>query len=275
MPAETRALLTGLIDYAGLFPPAALSLREVVANYAMYLASPDAWMLGRLVVPVSRLAECRDERSERYRPARSEGPAAAAWRISALAADVTKEIEALTRPYPGLDVDSCELKAATVADINAAADHMPSSITTFVEIPIADDPAVLIDAIATRGLNAKIRTGGVTPDAFPSPALVARFIMRCHERRVAFKATAGLHHPLRGMYRLTYADDAPRGEMFGFLNISAATTAAANGAPRSEVEAALSFRDAATVDSARNVFLSFGSCSFREPVDDLEQLGVL
>lgn len=52
-----RALLTGLIDYAGLFPPAGLSMAQVVANYASYQRRPDHWALGRLVVPVARLAE--------------------------------------------------------------------------------------------------------------------------------------------------------------------------------------------------------------------------
>lgn len=265
VPATVRALLTGLVDYAGLFPPAALSMAEVVENYASYLASPDAWMLGRLVIPASRLAECHAERSEE----------SACWRVSALLANLA-EAPMLSAKYHGLDIDSCELKASTVAEINAAADVIDPGIATFVEIPVTEDPALLLDAIAKQRLNAKIRTGGVTPDAFPAADHVARFLLGCHERDIAFKATAGLHHPMRGTYRLTYAADAPTGVMYGFLNVSAAASAARRGARIEDVEDTLTQVDHAPIDNwARGFFLSFGSCSFREPVDDLERIGVL
>ena len=80
-------------------------------------------------------------------------------------------------------------------------------------------PAPLVAAIARRGGRAKMRTGGVTAEAFPTAAQVLRFLRACTEARVPFKATAGLHHPLRAEYRLTYAPDSPRGTMFGFLNV--------------------------------------------------------
>ena len=50
-----RVALTGFIDYAGLFPPASLDLNRTAANHRRYAASPEAWLLGRLIIPAERL----------------------------------------------------------------------------------------------------------------------------------------------------------------------------------------------------------------------------
>ncbi len=54
---SVRALLSEIVDYAGLFPPSQLSMSEAVSNYATYKNSNHSWMLGRFVVPVNRLDE--------------------------------------------------------------------------------------------------------------------------------------------------------------------------------------------------------------------------
>jgi hypothetical protein len=286
--------MTGLVDYAGLFPPAALPMRDVVKNYATYLVSPEAWMLGRLIVPVTRLAECHAARGTQHDVEES-----ALWLVSALVADAAKDADAITRwnadHGASLLVDTCELKASTPEEIDGIARAIDPAIVRYVEIPVADDPAPLLDAIGRHSMRAKIRTGGITADAFPTPAQVARFLVRCHERDVAFKATAGLHHPLTGTYALTYDADAPRGTMFGFLNVFVAADAAFGGSSIEHVthvlesgerkdidfgEDGMSFHgDELSMDAVRmpraRFAMSFGSCSFREPVDDLQQLGIL
>ena len=73
--------------------------------------------------------------------------------------------------------------------------------------------------LSAAGARAKVRTGGVTEGAFPASHALARFIQSCADAGVPFKATAGLHHPLRGEYRLTYEPGSPHGMMFGFLNV--------------------------------------------------------
>ena len=78
-------------------------------------------------------------------------------------------------------------------------------------------------AVRRLGGRAKVRTGGVTRDAFPTTSDLIRFLRRCVRAGLPFKATAGLHHPLRAEYRLTYAPDSPAGVMFGFLNLFLAT----------------------------------------------------
>jgi hypothetical protein len=141
-------------------------------------------------------------------------------------------------------------------------------------------------------LNAKLRTGGVVADAFPSSELVARFIRACLRAGVPFKATAGLHHPVRASYRLTYEAGGPTGVMFGYLNVFLAAALMATGLDDADAIRLLDERDpdafelrtdsigwrghvltAAEVRRARErVAVSFGSCSFREPVDELKPL---
>lgn len=304
--ASIRALLTGLIDYAGLFPPAKLDMAATVRNYASYLAGEHSWMLARLIVPAARLDEF-----ERAAGALLPGEGEPSWRLSALIGDDLEDdldrIEsfnarqddkrrlALDVPVSGgAIVDAVELKAASLEQIEDAIELVPDELFPFVEIPAPGDPRGMIAALAGGELGAKIRTGGITADAFPASEQIARFITACHHGGVPLKATAGLHHPCRGDYRLTYEPDSPSGRMHGFLNVFVAACAARAGADAEEMTRLLeadtrTFRfgdDVAealgrripleVIEKARAGFaLSFGSCSFEEPVEDLKALGLL
>ncbi len=285
MNGALRSLLAELIDYAGLFPPAALSMREAVANYAAYRESGDAWALARFVVPVDRLDE--------FAVAADPHLHGAPWRLSALAqAGHNHAIREFNTRLAGRAViDVIEARAATADEVHALA-PLAALATVYAEIPVRDDPGPLLSAIAACGLRAKIRTGGVVADAFPTAAQVARFLAACARHRLALKATAGLHHPLRGEYPLTYDAEAPRGTMFGFLNVFLAAALTRDGLPEAEMVALLEERDPAafairdaqiswrghTLNAARltveraSFAISFGSCSFREPLDDLSAL---
>ena len=266
-------------------------MRDAVRNYAEYASGADAWALGRIVVPIMRLAEF-NEYARPFLDSTNLG-----WRVSALAgpagADEWPHVERhITR---NATVDAVEVRAGSTDDVIGAAAKLPGHVDIFYEIPIADDPAELIAAIAGVGGKAKVRTGGVTADAFPSAADLARFVVACAHARVPFKATAGLHHPIRATYRLTYAADSPRGEMFGFLNVLLAAAFAASGLPLADISDILAERDLASlrleadgvswrgrrvgidlISAARgNLVLSFGSCSFTEPITELQQLGLL
>lgn len=251
-----RVLLDSLIDYAGLFPPASLSMAEAVRKYESYRESEQAWILGRFVVPAAKLGE------------------------------VPIEIPAtvLAGPDEFPDVDVVETKASSSADIEQIARNRGGR-TIYVEI--ADDS--LIDALGQHGLRAKLRTGGTTADAFPSVQKIASFIQRCAKSRVPFKATAGLHHPLRTVKPLTYEPNAPTGMMHGFLNVflSAALPQFAEKILLEENPRAFAFDNAGAWWRDRrisieeltrvrtNVAISFGSCSFEEPVADLKEIGWL
>jgi hypothetical protein len=280
-------LLRAIVDYAGLFPPAALSMHDAVRNYAEYQASGDAWMLGRFIVPVARLAEFESEASQLL-PTDSSP-----WKLSALAGtnldDDLKAISEFNSRRIGATVDTIEMKATRVEEILAAASLIPKTFLVFVEIPIDNDPTSLVQTIANAGVKAKIRTGGVTADGFPSSRELARFIRVCAENNVQFKATAGLHHPIRAMYNLTYEPNSAQGKMFGYLNVFLAAAFMNNGMQQNEAvevleeESADAFRfdddgvrwrshhlaAAELLRVRETTALSFGSCSFREPIDDL------
>ncbi|MFQ3598437.1 MAG: hypothetical protein SNJ55_07980 [Chloroherpetonaceae bacterium] len=286
-----HTLLNGIVDYAGLFPPASLSMSEAVKNYAHYLQSLDRWALARFVVPVSRLEEFTTAVHALTPDLRNQ-----TWRLSALVGNMASDDlniiadfnHRFSRAPRSMLIDAVELKASRVEEIHAL--NVSSSLATFIEIPIAGDVEPLIEAIKKKNYRAKVRTGGVTLDAFPSPHALACFIFLCAKHQCAFKATAGLHHPIRAAYRLTYAPDSPSGTMFGFLNVFLASAFAYCGMTEPDLADLLSETDlaqfsfsqericwrshcldTATLHRIRTEFaLSFGSCSFEEPIEDLK-----
>jgi hypothetical protein len=215
MSEALRELLRGLIDYAGLFPPASLGVPEAVSNYRAYRSGPHAWMLGRFVVPAARAAEIPED-------------------------------------FP-LSVIAPDKKSERAGEIE------------YIEIPVTADPASL-----AAGARAKIRTGGLTVEAYPTAEDLAGFLHHAAAARVPFKATAGLHHPL------------PSPPMHGFVNVFLAACRVWHGATEADALATLretSIRFDLTPEQVRdaraNFAISFGSCSFEEPVDDLRRLGWL
>ncbi|HEX5387378.1 MAG TPA: hypothetical protein VFW66_11790 [Gemmatimonadales bacterium] len=299
-PAEgpLRALLQGAIDYAGLFPPARLDMRSAAAEYAAQHTGPDRWALGRFVVPAARLAELAE--------AMPDAPLAGSWQLSAISGpDLAADLSAITRfneqQADRARVSAIELRAVPGGATSARAigpaletirDRIGAGIETYAELPIAQDPAPLIAELARSGGRAKVRTGGVTPDAFPAPDHLLRFIARAVAARVPFKATAGLHHALRGCYPLTYEPGSARAPMYGYLNLTLTAAGLSHGMDESAARrlleessaAAFRFEDggvgwgdawltaADLAEARRDVVLGFGSCSFREPMDELRAL---
>jgi hypothetical protein len=132
---------------------------------------------------------------------------------------------------------------------------------------------VPLDEVAGRGLRAKIRCGG---EQMPTVEELADFVRGCRARGLVFKATAGLHH--------AYRTDA--GE-HGFLNLLAAAVfgdeeeALSERSPAFALDAtSFRWRDreappAKLADVRASFFHSIGTCSFFEPVEELELLGTL
>lgn len=289
--AAVRVLLSRLVDYAGLFPPAQLEMEMAVRQYAAYRAGHASWMLGRFVLPASKL----DHFARAVTPHLASG--GEPWRLSVLLGDEPRAgadaVAAFNASHRGAVCDCVEAAAGNADDVARIAGALRATgVTGYVEVPVRDEPAPMIDAIRAHKLRAKIRTGGTTLGAFPAPADVVRFIAACLRAGVAFKATAGLHHVVRGEYALTYDDNSPQGTMHGFLNVFLAAALLRDGGDARDAEALLVERDASAFafgpDGLRwrsvtflaprlaqlrdRVACSFGSCSFAEPVDELRTL---
>lgn len=288
--APLKVLLAAIVDYAGLFPPASLSMAEAVANYSSYLRSDEAWALGRFIVPVARLEEFERAASPHWR----RDPL---WRVSVLAGTNLREDLVLisrfnTQHNGSALIDTVEAKASSVEEIRHASAVVPEVFHLFFEIPVQPDPSHLVHEIGRTGRLAKVRTGGVTRDAFPAGKDLARFLRACVSESVPFKATAGLHHPIRAEYSLTYQPGSERGMMYGYLNVFLAAAFLKAGmslddaADLLEEQSPGAFRfddngvawrsyriSTAELKAVREkTALSFGSCSFREPMDDLKTL---
>jgi hypothetical protein len=237
------ALLERLIDHAPLFPPASLPLPEAIAEDVRARESLHAFVLGPFVCPASRLGELPDV---------GRGVSAV------LDAEVPTGhgAEALELP-PSVSLSTVE----------------PAGREIYVEAPLDDALEERLDEVARRGMRAKVRCGGAS---VPEAAQLARFVRACRERGVVFKATAGLHHAV-----------ATDGE-HGLLNLLAAVVFEDEEAALSERDPAAFAADAeafrwrdraagvSEVAAARSAGLhSIGSCSFFEPVGELEARRVL
>ncbi len=296
-PKESiRILLSEIIDYAGLFPPSMVSMTEAVSNYAAYKNSTNSWMLGRFVVPAARLDEFLESAGD-FISRDGEN----IWRLSVLAGE---DIHATIRTInlfnksssSGVICDSLEVKANTISKIENTVKSLPDGVTAYFEIALNEKLAELVSTLALMRQRAKIRTGGVKAEDFPASRDIVRFVRTCSAANVPFKATAGLHHPIRCFRPLTYAQNAPRGTMHGFLNTLLMTAFAREKYRASlleelmeeEFEEVFTFHENAVRWRNESVLtikqlellrkrgmISFGSCSFDDPIADLQQLVLL
>ncbi len=294
-----KTLLSNAIDYAGLFPPASLDMRPAVENYGAYLQSEYSWMLGRFIIPVSRLQEFENIHQDALQQS-DQRP----WGLSALigpnvSEDVSRVLEFNRKHSPASGtpraiIDMLEVKAANTGEIIRNG-FLSKTFATYFEIPIDTDPEPLVKAIGQVNGRAKVRTGGIAESLFPTSANLIRFMSACVKAGVPFKATAGLHHPIRALYRLTYDTDSKLGMMYGFLNLLLTAAFISKGLKEEEAVRLLEEQDPdtfhfeedgvawkehrlsleATRSARERIAISIGSCSFMEPVDDLKRLRLL
>jgi hypothetical protein len=320
MTPSLHALLAGVVDYAGLFPPAKLPLDEALPNYARYRREPDRWMLGRFICPADRLREVDSLAGELFPDdappfvfsALGRGGNTAGEFLAVLQADLFYA-KAFRERHPGkVEVDVLEVrlpKGVLVAGEPTAARELfaqaarvfrdqPLEVTAYYEVPLGKEyraavPSVLsalrrCDEGGPAGM--KLRCGGLEASAFPSSEQVAFSLAACRDAGVALKCTAGLHHPVRRF------DSSVQTHMHGFVNVFVAGVLAharrleegtlrrilEDEVPEHFVFDATGLRwgdQVATVEeiraARRDSILSFGSCSFDEPRDDLRSLGWL
>jgi hypothetical protein len=301
--ASLRTLLARSIDYAGLFPPCQLELEPALQNQAKYLHTADAWMLNAFVLSVEQFGAAKQILTE-FDPLHP-------LQVSALGpktenADVFREALAKTdAAIRALSVHNVDLVSVNQLEmflphdadsaLLSEARSILGSLPTFWEAP-PDRAERTIALVAELNSNAdsptfgyKLRTGGVTADAFPTSAQIAQALVTPATHQVPIKFTAGLHHPLR-MFR-----DEVKTKMHGFLNVlGAAVLAAEHKWDASQTATMLEDENAGSfsftdeffawrewkiglkrLQDRRKFVTSFGSCSFDEPREDLRALGLL
>ncbi|MGB0716116.1 MAG: hypothetical protein ACPGXK_09575 [Phycisphaerae bacterium] len=251
MTASHRALFAGILDYAGLFPPAKLPLDTALANFRAYRQTNESWMLARFICPAGKLGDLTGWMA-------AQGVGASEWpfHLSVLGQGTATDTEAFFSLH-GDDVDAMrhvrdahpewvsydafEVRLPP-ADGGSESSRslldrlrrpegggLASDIPLFVEVPPGQDwqsawresmQAIrtvndsLHDEAAPIGF--KLRCGGVEPAHFPSVERVAFVIAEATKAGVPLKFTAGLHHPLR------HFNEAMGCEMHGFVNVFAA-----------------------------------------------------
>lgn len=281
----------GIIDYAGLFPPASLTMDEAMREYGLCRAGPDRAMVARFVIAARSLHELTNATVRtKIRP-----PAFDPWPLSVVFGDNHVEdlerIAALEATSFGdnFKVRAAEARIKTVGEVSVVTERFNAHWEVFLELPHHSDFDALMPALFDARAAAKFRTGGTSPELFPSAAELARFVFAANAHGVPFKATAGLHHLKTGDYPLTYAPNSPKHRMFGWFNLTFAAAAVYRGADVETAEAMLAeanpdaFRrghgyfqwrewqiDYEDIAASRiDGFRGFGSCSFSEPVNEL------
>lgn len=326
MKQSFKAFMDGIIDYAGLFPPADLSLENAIVSYETHRRGNEAWMLSRFIIPALRLGDLSPYGDSLFL---EEYP----WEFSILgkqtdtisefSVHLREAVEAMAKlhaDYPrGVTTDLFEIALPREA-VFADDQSLIIEICTQAGAQFGDDqalPAVVFfeayfeeswqkdvnnimeglqeynrqsDEVNEIQAGYKLRCGGVKKQAFPTVEQIAFVIRKAKECNITLKATAGLHHPIR-----LYADEVQT-KMHGFFNLfGAALLNAKHNLSQEQVEQILRDEDAdhfefmdtefrwqdwsLSVGEIRQfregVLTSFGSCSFKEPVEDLKNLELL
>jgi hypothetical protein len=280
-----EALLDGLIDYAGLYPPSGLELPSAVQHYQSYSRSRHKCALGRFIIDAKRIDELR----------RLAGDGFGKMPLSIIAPVNTDGDSLLRLLDTGARIETIEARPEDPSQVESVLRRLPTGVTPYFEVPFDCQCPTMLDAICASGARAKLRMGGVTESAFPLSESTVKMIQSFAERHLMFKATAGLHHPLRSKHPLTYTSDSQVATMHGFVNLFCAAALIHFGGDEQDAISILNEtdRDAWRVSpesicwrslhwSAEQIrevrqdfFASFGSCSFSEPIEDLEALSWL
>jgi hypothetical protein len=307
--------LNGIIDYAGLFPPANLTLHNSYSNYLKYMESPHSRMLAKFIIPAGKLSDLAEiyERfdvnnkvplSVLFNEAETED----AFNIN-LKNDIKaiKEFrekiadkaaaEAFELKVPADIKDDEEKLKRFLVNINSNIEKkLKLDVPVFFESPADAVMPVVIEAISSFNKETKtrygfkLRTGGVKKSYFPDAGVIATAIKIAQNHELPIKFTAGLHHPFR------HFNEGVQTYMHGFINMFAASVLnCSHNINRHEIKEILldenpdnfEFHDtffkwknlvvlnSLIEDARKDYIISFGSCSFEEPIDDLKVLELI
>ncbi len=296
--------MESLIDYAGLFPPSELPFDDAISNYKLYFSSSDSWILNRFICPISKL--------NNLLPHLSDFTAEKPLHLSVLLTGNFQDDTYINKFHEELSTiktfedqygDVCKIKSLeakidtqnnNLNDIlnilSTSIESLDNSVEIFLE-PIITDFSTISNQISTsniKNIQLKLRCGGIVPEAFPSSKTIASALSFCKKNNVKLKFTAGLHHPIR------HFDEEIGTKMHGFVNVFGSALLFYTGiidetnlieALEDENPHNFAFKNTsfswknnslpvnAIVDLREEALLSYGSCSFNEPRDDLKDLG--
>lgn len=296
-PALTR-LLDGIIDYAGLFPPARLTMEDAVTNFLAYQGGPEAWIVSRFVCPASRLGELERQLAGHrlQEPVMVSVLGTGGPDLDTFETNLEADAKAMTAFEEAMgdaaEIDGFEIKLSRHEDLAAVLRDLKAfdAIDVFLEVPMDENLEEALGAVAeTDWMGAKGRSGGVEPSAIPSSHDLARFIKSAIDLDLYFKFTAGLHDPIR------HFDSRVGADLHGYLNVlMAAAMALEEDLSVEELAAVLDEKDetvfsvqghalrwhsfvvdAEPIEDLRSRLVSIGSCSVMEPLEGLEKLGLM
>jgi hypothetical protein len=313
----TRALFNGIIDYAGLFPPARLPMDDALARFVDHGSGSDGWILGRFVCPSSRISELEPlvaEIDPAHLPIRlavlGRGGDTVDEFLEAVAREAASVRSISSRHDQRLTADVFEVRLPASGGVAVAVekawrllnDGASTSITAYFEVSLLGEwrprlPASVAavrdtdrGAGATDRVGLKIRCGGLEAADVPEPEAVAAAIATCRATEVPLKATQGLHHPFR------HHDPKLDTIVHGFINLfTASALAVVHDLPVTRLTEIVAETDPAAfvidgdrlgwrdfeasanqiATSREKLLSSFGSCSFREPRDDLREIDLI
>jgi hypothetical protein len=304
-----RAFFSGLIDYAGLFPPAALDLVDTVANYRTYIDRPERWILSRCIMTAAHVEQLREESLRMFT---AHQPLEVSLVSRDLASDISRVVASIRSSNGRVVVRAAEVVIdckkdlarqvashdALLRDLDPLGEHIP----VFYEVSASDtwDDAFrqVVDAIdlarphSARKFGCKLRCGGLEPILIPSAERIAQVLQSCAVRSIPLKCTAGLHQPFR------HADEIDGvGVMsHGYCNVVfAGLVAHVFRASHEELVAIVAESDrldalfsdegvswlgrtvpSEEIERVRAQYLiSYGSCSFEEPIESAAAMGWL
>lgn len=329
MDKALKSFLSGIVDYAGLFPPASLSLKTAMEEYVKYRHSDYDWMLSRFIITTAQFDNLRNLSLKDHQlpdPLRlsvtTKGTKSETDFLSMMESICSDTIQ-LHKEIPELiqtQLLEIKLPESILSQWNAEEmyniiDHsvhmvskhplLPHNI--FFEVPGFEFDAELakkvIHAISEHNKTVeqddleqykfsgfKIRCGGVEAFQFPPAEYLAETIINARDAGVPLKFTAGLHHPVRLFHSSVQT------KMFGFLNVfGAGILAYAHDLSTQKIQEILEDEESGHFSFSGNDFswkdlsvsfseiqtlrkealISFGSCSMAEPVEDLQDLGLI
>lgn len=329
MKKAVKPFLEEIVDYAGLYPPASLSMVDAFDTFLKHRKSPHSWLLSKFVIGSNQLKELGEllhKVPKKELPIELTIVAPATTEFNEFKQAITtvvKEVALLHKNHENkVRTGTLEIKLPVEAiytgkgiDAIKAIDYavkvmgksrlLPQRL--FFEIPGFDfDPKLaekIIRFIAAhnsqiQSMNLpyyifsgfKIRCGGVEAHQFPPSKYLAKVMLAARDENVAIKFTAGLHHPIR------HYNESVKTKMHGFLNTFGASILSYTQ-DLSEIEVVemledenpdhfrftdqyFAWKELAAPELEIKMLrmlsvLSFGSCSFNEPVEDLQELGVL